>query len=72
MGAGFQHMAVHSIRGRGYLAEQEVAFCLTGESLTIEHRSIDRRCFMAGVEYAIRNIGRVVGLQIGLDTIFDF
>lgn len=72
LGSAFQQVAVHSLRGGGYLAEQQVAFCLAGESLTVEHRSIDRRCFMAGVEYAIRNIGRVVGLQIGLDTVFDF
>lgn len=72
MGGHREHVAVHSVRGAGYLAEQEVCFCLPGESLTIEHRSIDRRCFMAGVEYAIRNIDRVVGLQIGLDTVFDF
>ena len=43
----------------------------TGESLMLEHRSIDRRCFMPGIEYAIRNIGKVQGLQIGLDTILE-
>jgi 4-hydroxy-tetrahydrodipicolinate reductase len=71
MGGALQDVAIHSIRGAGFLAEQQVAFTLPGESLAIEHRSIDRRCFMPGVEYAIRNIGRVVGLQTGLDTILD-
>jgi 4-hydroxy-tetrahydrodipicolinate reductase len=71
MGGQHEGVAVHSVRGAGYLAEQEVSFSLPGETLRIEHRSIDRRCFMPGVEYAIRNIGRVTGLQIGLDTIFD-
>jgi len=71
MGGQHERVAVHSVRGAGYLAEQEVSFSLPGETLRIEHRSIDRRCFMPGVEYAIRNIGRVTGLQIGLDTIFD-
>ena len=64
-------IAVHSVRGIGFLAEQAVSFCLPGESLTIEHRSIDRRCFMAGIVYAIRNIGKVKGLQIGLDSILE-
>lgn len=64
-------VAIHSVRGAGYLAEQQVSFCLPGESLTIEHRSIDRRCFMPGIVYAIRNIGRVQGLRIGLDTILE-
>ncbi len=64
-------IAIHSVRGSGVLAEQQVSFCLPGESLTIEHRSIDRRCFMPGIVYAIRNIGRVQGLQIGLDSILE-
>lgn len=62
---------IHSIRGTGYLAEQEVRFCLPGESLLLEHRSLDRTCFMPGILYAIRNINRVRGLQIGLDAILD-
>jgi 4-hydroxy-tetrahydrodipicolinate reductase len=69
---GIDHgIPLHSIRGAGYLAEQEVRLCLPGEALIIEHRSIDRRCFMPGIVYAIRNISRVVGLVIGLDTILD-
>jgi 4-hydroxy-tetrahydrodipicolinate reductase len=69
---GSEHgVAIHSLRGEGYLAEQEVRLSLPGESLTIEHRSIDRRCFMPGIVYAIRNISKVRGLQIGLDTILE-
>jgi 4-hydroxy-tetrahydrodipicolinate reductase len=64
-------VAVHSIRGEGYLAEQEVRLCLPGEVLLLEHRSIDRRCFMPGIIYAIRNMGKVRGLVIGLDAIMD-
>jgi len=62
---------VHSVRGDGYLAEQEVQFSLPGETLTIEHRSIDRRCFMPGIVFAIRNIHKVKGLVIGLNRILD-
>lgn len=64
-------VAVHSLRGDGYLAEQEVRFSLPGESLLIEHRSIDRRCFMPGMIYAVRNISRVRGLVIGLDALLE-
>ncbi len=46
-------------------------FCLPGEVLVLEHRSIDRRCFMPGIIYAIRNMSKVRGLQIGLDAILD-
>lgn len=69
---GKEHgVALHSLRGEGYLAEQEVRLSLPGEALIIEHRSIDRRCFMPGIIYAIRNIGKVRGLQVGLDTILE-
>ena len=72
LGAAESSIALHSIRGQGYLAEQEVRFTLPGESLIIEHRSIDRRCFMPGIVYAARNIHRVQGLKIGLDSIMEF
>lgn len=69
LGGADNGVAIHSLRGEGYLAEQAVQLCLPGESLAIEHRSIDRRCFMPGIEYAIRNIHRVRGVQTGLDSI---
>ncbi len=69
LGGAVGGVAIHSVRSEGYLAEQAVQFSLPGESLTIEHRSIDRRCFMPGIVYAIRNLHRVQGLQIGLDSI---
>ena len=71
LGGADDGVAIHSVRGAGYLAEQEVRFSLPGESLTIEHRSIDRRCFMPGIVYAIRNISRVRGLMIGLDALLE-
>lgn len=69
LGGNEDGVAIHSVRGAGYLAEQAVSLSLPGESLTIEHRSIDRSCFMPGIEYAIRNIQRVEGLVVGLDAI---
>jgi 4-hydroxy-tetrahydrodipicolinate reductase len=71
LGHDLAGVAIHSLRGDGYLAEQQVSFTLPGEALSIEHRSIDRRCFMSGIIYAIRNIGRVRGLVIGLDAILE-
>jgi 4-hydroxy-tetrahydrodipicolinate reductase len=71
LGHAHHGVAIHSLRGDGYLAEQAVQLTLPGESLTIEHRSIDRRCFMSGIIYAIRNIGRVRGLVVGLDAILE-
>jgi len=71
LGGSDQGVAIHSIRGAGYLAEQQVLFSLPGESLAIEHRSIDRKCFMSGIAYCIRNISRVKGLVVGMDRIME-
>jgi len=71
LGGRMGDVAIHSVRGTGYLAEQAVQFSLSGETLSVEHRSIDRGGFMVGIEYAIRNISKVNGLQVGLDSILD-
>ena len=71
LGGSDQGVAIHSIRGAGYLAEQQVLFSLPGESLSIEHRSIDRKSFMPGIAYCIRNIARVTGLVVGMDRIME-
>ena len=60
-----------TLGGAGYLAEQQVLFSLQGESLSIEHRSIDRNCFMPGIAYCVRNISRVNGLVVGMDRIME-
>jgi 4-hydroxy-tetrahydrodipicolinate reductase len=72
LGTDLDGVAVHSVRGAGYLAEQEVRFTLPGEMLCIEHRALDRSCYLSGIVYAIRNVHRVHGLQIGLDSILEF
>jgi 4-hydroxy-tetrahydrodipicolinate reductase len=71
LGANVDGVAIHSARGAGYLAEQEVRFTLPGEMLCIEHRALDRSCYMSGIVYAIRNVQRVNGIQVGLDSILD-
>lgn len=71
LGGSAEGVAIHSIRGAGYLAEQQVLFSLPGESLSIEHRSIDRNCFMPGIAYCIRNVSRVQGLVIGMERIME-
>ncbi|MCB1186792.1 4-hydroxy-tetrahydrodipicolinate reductase [bacterium] len=71
LGGNQDMVAIHSVRGAGYLAEQQVLFSLQGESLSIEHRSIDRNCFMPGIAYCVRNINRVDGLVVGMDRIME-
>ncbi len=60
---------VHSVRMRGMVAHQEVILGTMGQSLSIRHDSYDRSSFMPGVVLAVKRIGGVAGLTIGLDTV---
>jgi 4-hydroxy-tetrahydrodipicolinate reductase len=65
---GNPHEPIHSVRLPGLVAHQEVIFGALGETLTIRHDSIDRRCFMPGVLLAVRKVGElhespVIGLE---------
>lgn len=71
LGAEIDSVAIHSLRGGGYLAEQQVSFNLLGETLLIEHRSIDRSCFMPGISYALKRISDLTGFHLGLDSILE-
>jgi 4-hydroxy-tetrahydrodipicolinate reductase len=60
---------LHSVRLPGLVAHQEVIFGGLGQTLTIRHDSISRESFMPGVLLAVRRIGSVKGLVIGLENI---
>ena len=60
---------VHSVRLRGLVAHQEVIFGLLGETLSIRHDSLDRASFLPGVLLAVRQVGDLPGLTIGLGTL---
>ena len=68
--ASGREVPVHSIRLPGLVAHQEVILGSEGETLTIRHDSIDRRCFMPGVLLAVRSVGDLPEpLTVGLDAI---
>ncbi len=62
---------IHSVRLPGLLAHQEVLFGGAGELLTIRHDSLSRESFVAGMLAAVRAVGHLRGLSIGLDSILD-
>lgn len=70
-GADHHGLRVHSLRLPGSVAHQEVVFGGAGETLTIRHDSIDRRSFMPGVLMAIRRVGELDGLVVGLEHVLD-
>lgn len=68
-GLPFGDVRVHSLRMDGVLAEQSVIFGAEGETLTIQHRTISRDCYLAGVKLALLKLESFVGLRFGLESI---
>jgi 4-hydroxy-tetrahydrodipicolinate reductase len=66
---GVANVRVHSIRLPGVLAQQRVIFGSAGETLSIEHNSLNRESFMAGVCLAARKIIGTTELFYGLDDL---
>ena len=63
--------AIHSVRLPGLVAHQEVQFGAPGETLTIRHDSLDRISFMPGVVLAVKRVGDLPGLTVGLENLLD-
>ena len=68
-GKGPAGIPVHSVRLRGIVAHQEVLLGTTGQTLTIRHDSYDRSSFMPGVLLAVKRVGDLPGLTVGLDDV---
>ena len=62
---------VHSVRLPGSVAHQEVIFGSPGETLSIRHDSIERVSFMPGVVLAVKKVGELKGLTVGLEHLLD-
>lgn len=62
---------LHSVRSNGFVASQEVIFGSPGQTLTIRHDSFDRSSYMPGVLLAIRSVGDISGLVIGLEELMQ-
>lgn len=71
-GAALGDTHIHSLRLPGHVAHQMVIFGGLGETLTLRHDSLDRSSFMPGVLLAVRRVGDLKELIVGLDKlIFD-
>ncbi|MCH2227624.1 MAG: 4-hydroxy-tetrahydrodipicolinate reductase [Candidatus Caenarcaniphilales bacterium] len=60
---------IHSVRLPGLVAKQQVIFGSQGETLTIEHNSIDRTCFMPGIRLSCKKVMELKQLIYGLENI---
>ncbi|MAH80789.1 MAG: 4-hydroxy-tetrahydrodipicolinate reductase [Rickettsiales bacterium] len=68
-GAIVNNIPIHAIRIPGVVANQEVIFGTTGQSLTIRHDTISREAFMPGLILAIKATATHTGLIYGLENI---
>ncbi|HWC13396.1 MAG TPA: 4-hydroxy-tetrahydrodipicolinate reductase [Actinomycetota bacterium] len=62
---------IHSVRVPGSVAHQDVILGTAGETLTIRHDSLDRASFMPGVVLAVKRVGSLQGLTVGLENLLD-
>ena len=70
-GAQVNNIPIHAIRIPGVIANQEVIFGTTGQSLTIRHDTISREAFMPGLILAIKATSSSSGLIYGLENILN-
>jgi 4-hydroxy-tetrahydrodipicolinate reductase len=68
-GANYHGIPIHAIRLPGFLANQQIIFGSDGETLTLQHDSIDRQCFMPGVLLACEKVMSLDKLLYGLEEI---
>ena len=63
------NIKIHSVRMPGYVASQEVIFGSSGQTFKIRHDSIDRACYMSGVNLAIKKVYNDNEFIYGLENI---
>jgi 4-hydroxy-tetrahydrodipicolinate reductase len=68
-GANYQDIPIHAVRLPGIVAGQQIIFGGSGETLTIKHDTIDRQCFMPGVELACQKVLTLDHLVYGLEEL---
>jgi len=60
---------INSVRMPGFVASQEVIFGSDGQTLKIHHDTINRECYMSGVELAVKYLNENNKFIYGLENI---
>ena len=68
-GADYHGISVHSARMPGRMAHHQVTFGGPGQTLTLRHDTNNRECYMPGVLLAVRKVGELEGLTVGLERL---
>jgi 4-hydroxy-tetrahydrodipicolinate reductase len=70
-GATYKNINIHARRLPGTIANQEVIFGSLGETLSINHTTINRECFMPGVIMACKEVTELDKMIYGLEHLLD-
>src|SRR5690606_335327 len=62
---------VHSLRMRGVVAQQDIIFGGNGEQLVLRHETLSPTAYEAGIMRALRALGDIRGVVVGLDKLVD-
>ena len=68
-GGDYEGISIHAARMPGRMAHHQVTFAGPGQTLTLRHDTNNRECYMPGVLMAVRKVGELDGLVVGLDRI---
>jgi 4-hydroxy-tetrahydrodipicolinate reductase len=68
-GGDYEGISIHSARLPGRMAHHQVTFGGPGQTLTLRHDTNNRECYMPGVLLAVRRVGELDRLVIGLDKL---
>lgn len=72
-GARLQGTQVHSVRLPGYVISIDAIFGMPDQRLILRHESgTSAEPYVAGALLAIREVGKLVGLRRGLDSVMEF
>ncbi|MES2169593.1 MAG: 4-hydroxy-tetrahydrodipicolinate reductase [Actinomycetota bacterium] len=63
---------IHSLRMDGVVAQQDVIFGGTGETLTISHVTVSPDSYRYGIALALRALPTAEGVVVGLDQLVSF
>ena len=68
-GGQLNGVSIHSIRMPGRMAHHQVILGTQGQTLTLQHDTINRECYMPGVILAVNEVVKKPGLVIGLENL---
>ncbi len=68
-GGEVENVKIHSLRLPGLMAEQEVILGGESQTLSLQHRAIDRAAFRPGIRLALNRIDDLSGFVYGLENL---